>query len=137
MAGTSLRGACELTVHYRRVYAEPVAGEGYRVLVDRLWPRGVSKERADWDEWMRDIAPSTELREWYGHQPDRFPEFRRRYEAELESPERQRDLDELREHAAAGPLTLLTATRDADISEAAVLTALLNETPQTPRRSTA
>ncbi|MCS5732767.1 DUF488 family protein [Herbiconiux sp. CPCC 203386] len=108
-------------VTVRRVYDEPAQTDGARVLVDRLWPRGVSKERAHLTEWLKGIAPSPELREWYGHVPERFDEFARRYRAELDDAERAADLQHLRDLAATGPLTLLTATKQPDISEAAVL----------------
>lgn len=110
-----------------RIYDEPVPQGGVRVLVDRLWPRGISKDKAALDEWCRDVAPSTELRRWYGHDPERFNAFRRRYRAELTQPERAEALHHLRELAQGKTLTLLTATRRSDISEAAVLAELLNE----------
>ncbi|MEV0148196.1 DUF488 family protein, partial [Nonomuraea sp. NPDC050733] len=75
-------------VRMRRVYEEPAGDDGTRVLVDRVWPRGLSKAAARLDEWCKQVAPSTELRRWYGHDPDRFAEFTRRYLAELEEPER-------------------------------------------------
>jgi len=109
-----------------RVFDERAAADGTRVLVDRLWPRGLAKARADIDEWCKQIAPSTALRKWYGHDPARFVEFRRRYETELDDPGRALALRHLRELARKGTLTLLTATRQAEISEAAVLTDLLN-----------
>ncbi|NLV55470.1 MAG: DUF488 family protein [Acidimicrobiales bacterium] len=112
-------------VRVRRIYEPPEPDDGARVLVDRLWPRGVSKDRAALDEWCKDVAPSPELRRWYDHDPDRFDEFRRRYEDELTDPERAERLRHLRDLAGDGPLTLLTATRAADISEAAVLADLL------------
>jgi uncharacterized protein YeaO (DUF488 family) len=114
-------------VQVRRVYDPPEPDDGQRVLVDRLWPRGVSKERAHLDDWCKDIAPSTELREWYGHDPDRYAEFARRYRTELRDPERAAGLAHLRELAGQGRLTLLTATRRSDISEAAVLADLLTK----------
>ncbi len=107
------------------MYDPPQADDGRRVLVDRIWPRGLSKERAHLDEWCKQIAPSTDLRKWYGHDPDLYDEFSRRYLAELEDPERAAALDHLREMAAGGSLTLLTATKRSDISEAAVLKDLL------------
>ncbi|WP_441248622.1 DUF488 domain-containing protein [Kitasatospora sp. McL0602] len=116
-----------MTVSYRRIYAEPGPEEGPRVLVDRLWPRGLSKADAGYDEWLRDLAPSTELRRWYAHEPDRYPEFRRRYRAELAAPAAAEPLRHLRELAAAGPLTLLTASRAVELSNAAVLAELLDE----------
>lgn len=113
-------------VKVRRAYDEPSPSDGARVLVDRLWPRGLSKDRARLDEWCKDVAPSPELRKWYAHDPDRFAEFASRYAGELNEPERAEALGHLRELAAQGTLTLLTATKRADISEAAVLAGLLN-----------
>lgn len=112
-------------VRVRRVYEEPERGDGTRVLVDRIWPRGLTKARAALDEWCKDVAPSTELRKWYSHDPDRFADFSRRYAAELEDPERAAALAHLRAIAKVRQLTLLTATREPEISEAAVLAGLL------------
>lgn len=112
-------------VQVRRVYEQPGPDDGRRVLVDRVWPRGLSKDAAHLDEWCKQVAPSTELRTWYGHEPPRYEEFARRYRAELAEPERAAALDHLRDLAAAGPLTLLTATKRSDISQAAVLADLL------------
>ncbi|ANH94579.1 DUF488 domain-containing protein [Streptomyces sp. NPDC057197] len=113
-------------VSCRRIYEDASPRDGTRVLVDRLWPRGVSKEDARWDEWLRDIAPSTDLRRWYHHDPDRFTEFRRRYVAELGDPDHHSAAEHLHDLAAHGRLTLLTATKDVDHSEAAVLADWLN-----------
>jgi uncharacterized protein YeaO (DUF488 family) len=112
-------------VRVRRAYEDPVEDDGARVLVDRIWPRGLTKARAALDEWCKEIAPSTELRKWYGHDPERFEEFSRRYQAELAEPERADALAHLRELASGRGVTLLTATRRPDISEAAVLAWLL------------
>ena len=112
-------------VQVRRVYDDPAPGDGTRVLVDRLWPRGLTKEKASLDEWCKQIAPSTELRTWYGHDPERFAEFTRRYREELTEPERAKALGHLRGLAQTTTLTLLTASKAADISEAAVLAGLL------------
>jgi uncharacterized protein YeaO (DUF488 family) len=112
-------------VRLRRVYEDPDRDDGVRVLVDRIWPRGMTKARAALDEWCKDVAPSHELRTWYGHQPDRFEEFARRYRLELEDPRRAGVLAHLRDLARDRPVTLLTATREPAISEAAVLAALL------------
>jgi uncharacterized protein YeaO (DUF488 family) len=112
-------------VQVRRIYDEPKRGDGTRVLVDRIWPRGLTKEKADLDEWCKDVAPSTALRKWYAHDPARFAEFRRRYRAELKAPERAGALAYLRDRAKRHPLTLLTATKQPEISEAAVLADLL------------
>lgn len=113
-------------VHVRRVYDEPSPSDGARVLVDRLWPRGLSKDRAQLDKWCKEVSPSPELRKWYAHDPERFEEFTSRYHAELEEPERAAALQHLREIARRGSLTLLTATKESAISEAAVLAELLN-----------
>ena len=114
-------------VQVRRVYDPPDPDDGQRVLVDRLWPRGLSKQRARLDDWCKEIAPSNELRKWYGHDPDRYAEFARRYRAELGDPKRAAALAHLRELAGNGRLTLLTATKRSDISEAAVLAGLLGK----------
>ncbi|MBA0050747.1 DUF488 family protein [Streptomyces sp. AJS327] len=100
-------------VRVRRVYeaADP-SEDGTRVLVDRVWPRGLAKADAELDDWDKRVAPSTELRKWYGHDPDRYEEFARRYRAELAEPEGREALEQLREQAGRGPLTLLTATKD-------------------------
>jgi uncharacterized protein YeaO (DUF488 family) len=108
-------------IAYRRIYEESSPQDGHRVLVDRVWPRGMKKEDAHLDEWLRDVAPSTELRRWYGHDPDRFTEFRRRYLAELRDAEHHEAADHLRDLSAHDTLTLLTATKDVDHSQAAVL----------------
>lgn len=115
----------QAVIQVRRVYDEPSTSDGTRVLVDRIWPRGLAKATAQVDEWARDVAPSTELRKWYGHEPARFEEFRRRYTAELDQPETRATLDRLRSEAADRPLTLLTATKDVSHSQAAVLADLL------------
>jgi uncharacterized protein YeaO (DUF488 family) len=112
-------------VHARRVYEPAEPSDGRRVLVDRLWPRGVSKDRAHLDEWLKAVAPSDQLRRWYGHEPAKFPEFRQRYEAELSEPDQAEALRHLREEAQSGPVTLLTATKDLEHSEAEVLAQLL------------
>jgi uncharacterized protein YeaO (DUF488 family) len=114
-------------VQVRRAYDPPEPDDGQRVLVDRLWPRGLSKERIRLDEWCKEIAPSIELRKWYRHDPDRYTEFARRYRAELGDPERVAALAHLRELAGKGRLTLLTATKRSDISEAAVLADMLTK----------
>ena len=121
--------AAPAQVRLRRVYEAPEPSDGQRVLVDRLWPRGLSKSKAALDEWLKTVAPSDELRRWYGHQPDKFPAFRQRYEQELRSPERSAALDHLRQLARGGTVTLLTATRDIEHSEAAVLAEWLRGTP--------
>lgn len=118
-----------MNVRVRRVYGSQTRarGDGLRILVDRLWPRGVSKESLEIDRWAKEIAPSSKLRVWYGHRPDRFEEFAVRYRAELRQPEPVAALNELRRDAGRRNLTLLTATRDVEHSAAAVLVALLSE----------
>jgi uncharacterized protein YeaO (DUF488 family) len=108
-------------VRVRRIYDDPARGDGARVLVDRVWPRGLSKHDAHIDAWIKEVAPSTTLRKWYGHDPERFAGFSRRYLLELEDPKRAEALTELRRLARHGTLTLLTATKNAEISQAAVL----------------
>lgn len=113
-------------VQVRRVYDHRMRGDGTRVLVDRIWPRGMTKEKADLDQWCEQIAPSNELRKWYNHDPERFQEFTRRYKVELTEPARAEAMAHLRQLASEGPLTLLTASKAVDISEAVVLAALLH-----------
>jgi uncharacterized protein YeaO (DUF488 family) len=114
-------------VHLRRIYDEPAREDGIRVLVDRRWPRGVSKVRAKLDEWCTAVAPSDALRKWYGHDAARYQEFEQRYLAELEEPERAKALRHLRVLATHDRVTLLTATKQAEISQAAVLVGLLRD----------
>ncbi|WP_055523003.1 DUF488 domain-containing protein [Streptomyces graminilatus] len=117
-----------MTVRVRRVYESPEPDDGVRVLVDRLWPRGLSKDAARIDEWPKSLTPSTELRRWYHAQEDTgdaYEEFRRRYKAELATPGAAEALRALRELAAGGPATLVTAARAPDRSHASVLAELL------------
>ncbi|HCT80636.1 MAG TPA: DUF488 domain-containing protein [Micromonosporaceae bacterium] len=113
-------------VRYRRIYDGASPTDGLRILVDRLWPRGLRKQDAHLDEWARDVAPSTELRLWYGHDPDRYAEFRRRYLAELRDPARHEAVQRLRATASHDKMTLLTAAADLEHSQAAVLAHWLN-----------
>jgi uncharacterized protein YeaO (DUF488 family) len=114
-----------MDVRVRRVYDEPAPDDGLRVLVDRLWPRGLSKEAAALDHWVRDVAPSTELRHWFDHTAERRDEFELRYRAELEDDEHAAALQEIRDLLVDGPLTLLTATKDLNLSHAPILRAVL------------
>ena len=116
-------------IRVRRAYDPPSPDDGARVLVDRVWPRGLRKDAARLDEWAKDAAPSTELRKWYGHDPAKFDEFRRRYLDELSGSAQRKELGRLRTMAAAGPVTLITATRAVDISQAAVLAQVLRQDP--------
>ena len=106
-------------IRLKRIYDPPERKDGARVLVDRLWPRGVRKERAELTLWLKDIAPSDELRRWFGHDPARFAEFSRRYRAELTA--NSEAVDRLRDLMKAGPVTLLYAARDTEHNEARVL----------------
>jgi uncharacterized protein YeaO (DUF488 family) len=118
-------------IRVRRVYDRPSAQDGARVLVDRLWPRGVAKDVAQLDDWAKNAAPSADLRLWYGHDPAKFDEFRQRYLAELTGSSQQAALGRLRTLMASGrPLTLLTATRDLDHSQAVVLARLLRQSAE-------
>ena len=112
-----------MDVRLKRVYDPPAAVDGCRVLIDRLWPRGVSRERARLDNWDRQLAPSTELRQWFGHEPTRFAEFRRRYIEELRN-ERPR-LTALRRRARHGTLTLVYSAHDSEHNDAVVLAEVL------------
>ena len=106
-------------VQTKRAYVPPAPDDGTRILVDRLWPRGVSKQEAALDDWMKDIAPSTELRQWFGHEPSRWAEFQRRYKAELR--QHAAELERLRGIAAKGALTLVYGARDEVHNDAVVL----------------
>lgn len=117
--------ASRRAIRVKRIYDDVTSDDGQRVLVDRLWPRGISKERAALDLWCKEIAPSTPLRQWYDHTPDRFPEFAQRYRDELAEPERAALLEQLRDLARHATVTLLTATRDPSISAADVLAMVL------------
>jgi uncharacterized protein YeaO (DUF488 family) len=112
-------------IRVRRVYEEPSATDGARVLVDRVWPRGLRKDAAHLDDWAKDVAPSTGLRTWYNHDPAKYQEFRRRYMDELTWPDQQEGLARIRALAAKRPVTLLTATKDVSISQAEVLADVL------------
>lgn len=112
-------------VALKRAYDDAVPEDGTRVLVERLWPRGVSKAQARVDVWLREIAPSTELRRWYSHDPEKWEEFRRRYLAELDGEPQRASLARLRELAREGPVTLIIAARDVEHSNAVVLRDLL------------
>jgi uncharacterized protein YeaO (DUF488 family) len=114
-----------LNVRAKRAYDPAEDGDGYRVLIDHVWPRGVSRARARLDDWVRELAPSDELRKWFDHDPARFDEFRTRYRAEL--VDRSERLDELRRRADSGPLTIVYAARDREHNNAVVLSELLRD----------
>ena len=113
-------------VRIARLYDEPLPGE-IRILVDRLWPRGVPKRDAPFEEWLKDVAPSADLRRWYGHRPERFAAFTRRYRRELEKSPASKALSQLRTEINSAQVVLVTATRDLEHSEAAVLRDVLSD----------
>lgn len=117
--------AQKVHVAIKRAYDEATPADGTRVLIDRLWPRGVSKEKAKIDLWLKDVAPSAELRTWYGHDPAKYDEFRRRYLAELAQEPGKSGIARLRDMAAKGPVTLVFAAHDAEHANANVLQGLL------------
>jgi uncharacterized protein YeaO (DUF488 family) len=114
-----------MDVRIKRAYEPPTASDGYRVLIDRIWPRGVTREEAHLDEWARELAPSSELRRWFSHDPAKFDRFRRRYRDELADHEDK--LRELRRRARRGPLTLVYSARDTEHNDAVVLAELLRK----------
>lgn len=120
-------------VAVKRIYEQPQMQDGYRALIDRLWPRGVSRRRAALDAWLVELAPSNELRTWFNHDPKLWREFARRYRAELR--QQSEALDALRHRAERMRVTLLTATREPRVNHAVVLRALLVKSPR-PRRRT-
>lgn len=124
------RGAClsrpkrrASSIAIKRAYDKPSPQDGVRILIDRLWPRGLSKAKLKIAAWPRELAPSTALRKWYGHEASRFAEFRRRYRAEL--AEHAKELDALRAMVRGRNATLITATREVDLSHAAVMREML------------
>ena len=117
-----------MTIRLKRIYLPPEKADGLRVLVERLWPRGLKKEAAAVDLWLKDIAPSHELRKWFGHDPERWDAFKARYRDEMQSPERQTALQNLRERAARQTVTLVFAARDEDLSAATVILEELERT---------
>jgi uncharacterized protein YeaO (DUF488 family) len=117
--------AKKATIRLKRAYEEPSKDDGTRILVERLWPRGVSKEKAAIDLWLKEVAPSTELRKWYGHDPDRWEEFRRRYRAELDG--RREVLDDLKRRLKEGPVTFVFAARDEEHNSALLLKEYLEQ----------
>ena len=123
-----------MDVRLKRAYEPARPSDGYRILIDRLWPRGVSREQAKLDEWERELPPSTDLRQWFGHEPSRFEEFRRRYIEELRG-QRPR-LTELRQRARGGTLTLVFSARDTEHNDAVVLAEVLRRgLPKIGKRS--
>lgn len=118
-----------MNVKTKRIYDAPAKGDGYRVLVDRLWPRGLGKDDARIDHWAKAIAPSTDLRKWFHHDPDRWDEFCQRYRQELEANAEAFDslVDRIRDEAAGGTVTLLFGARETEKNHAVMLAEILRE----------
>jgi uncharacterized protein YeaO (DUF488 family) len=118
-----------MAIKLKRAYDPASPTDGRRYLVERLWPRGVSKERLALTDWIKELSPSSELRQWYAHDPKRWPEFRRRYEEELEAPDKRELLARLAAEARTGDVTLVFATKDSEHSGAWVLKAVIERMP--------
>ncbi|MBX3329737.1 MAG: DUF488 family protein [Nitrospira sp.] len=114
-------------IRIKRAYSEPSLRDGVRILVDRVWPRGISKERARIVEWRKDLAPSTSLRKWFGHEPGRWTEFRRRYRAELARPEMMDELKKLARLSCKRTITLVYGAADEEHNQAVALKEFLDE----------
>jgi uncharacterized protein YeaO (DUF488 family) len=113
-----------MKVKIKRVYEQAEDGDGVRILVDRLWPRGLKKEEARVDLWLKEIAPTTELRQWFAHDPGKWQEFRKRYLREIEAKEAQ--VERIKQEMKKGPVTLVYGARDSEHNDAVVLQELLN-----------
>lgn len=113
------------SISIKRVYDDKSKSDGFRVFIDRLWPRGVKKKDAHFDEWLKDLAPSTELRKWFDHEPDKFDEFKKRYKEELQ--DQKEELDKLRNKAKSETITLLYAAKDKEMNNAVVIKEVLEE----------
>jgi uncharacterized protein YeaO (DUF488 family) len=114
-----------MKINLKRVYEKPTKEDGIRVLVDRLWPRGLTKQKAKIDLWLKDIAPSTELRKWFGHDPEKWKEFRKRYQKELK--ENKEQIEILKEQKKKGTVTLVYGAKDEEHNEAIVLKELFGK----------
>jgi len=114
-------------IQVKRIYEEPESADGMRILVDRLWPRGIAKEKAQLTLWMKEVAPSTELRKWFGHMPERFAEFEVKYREELSDAAVQPFLEQLRKWAEQGRITLLYAKKEETFNHALILKHYLEE----------
>ncbi len=109
----------------KRVYEKKSAADGHRIYIDRLWPRGVTKEEAAFDEWLKELAPSDELRRWFGHQPEKFREFRQKYIKELSRPEPHARMQQIADTASKRDVTLLYSAKDTEHNDAVVLAELI------------
>lgn len=111
----------------KRAYDKPESADGKRILIDRLWPRGVSKANARIDEWLKDLGPSTELRKWFGHDPEKWEEFRKRYNRELSAPDKAVLLDDIAQNAEHANVTLIYSAKDTEHSDVKVLEELITK----------
>ena len=117
-----------MDIQLKRVYESPEASDGYRILTDRLWPRGISREKAALDLWAKDMAPSSELRKWFGHDPEKFEKFKKRYAEELSgNPDTEKFISLIREELQKGPVTLLYGAKDEIHNQAVVLKEFLKD----------
>jgi uncharacterized protein YeaO (DUF488 family) len=123
--GTALKNKHSSPIKIKRVYDDAEKKDGYRILVDRLWPRGLKKEKAALDEWVKEIAPSTSLRKWFDHDPSKWKEFRKRYLDELNANPAFEDF--IRKHQDKSPITLLYSTKYEDLTHAIILKELMEE----------
>jgi uncharacterized protein YeaO (DUF488 family) len=114
-----------MTLKSKRIYDLPKKTDGKRILVDRLWPRGLTREKAQIDLWLKEVAPSNELRKWFGHKPERWKEFQQRYRKELRALKKQEQLRQIRAVMRKGPVTLLFAAKDSEHNNAKVIAAIL------------
>lgn len=121
-------------IKIKRVYEPPSTGDGYRVLADRLWPRGLTKSEVDMDEWDKELAPSTELRKWFAHKREHWKEFRIRYLRELKTPEAEEKLQELAHRAERSTVTLLYAAREGKYNHTVILKSLIQKLMATNQR---
>jgi uncharacterized protein YeaO (DUF488 family) len=119
-----------VVIYIKRIYADPAPDDGLRILVDRIWPRGVTKAQAHIDEWVKDVAPSTGLRKWFAHDPQKWPVFRRRYLSELRGPKQKELLRHLADFAKRGHVTLVYGAADEEHNQAVVLRELLETSSQ-------
>lgn len=124
-----------MPLQLKRVYDPPETADGERLLVDRLWPRGLRKEVAQLNGWLKDLAPSSELRSWFAHDPQRWPEFQARYQAELRTPEKESLIRDLAQKARFGRVTLLFAARDPERNNAVVLKGVIEQVQQDMEQS--
>ncbi len=117
-----------MVLKIKRAYEQAEPSDGRRILIDRLWPRGVSKEEGRIDVWLKDLAPSTELREWFGHDPGKWEEFKKRYRRELGAPDKTRLIEDVAQHAKHNDITLIYSAKDTEHSDAMVLEDLIEKT---------